>query len=394
MRFKVALLILLMGTPVIAHAQSFGDLMGQAVKAKNAGNFEQCLEYLEQALPLGSDEDAPAILNNIGRIQELLGRYSAAFQTYSKVMNDSRTPADMKNINAARMISIQGKLKSAWLVGALEPQSAQFWLQGASVTLGEPSGNEVELVGGQGVLEGFDSQNSLTSLRFLTLPIGQRSSVNETLSTQGERDGVLSLIKTSRAGAELSIDGYALRSDLEAVHKIRLLEGTYTLDFRNADQKVTTLNLELAAGSETSLEVLLEAHKQEREAKAAALLARQESTDTGSILPWILTGSGVLLAGAGGFYLWKADDERSEITSAADEFGVIVGLTEAEAIEINEQADTYELAGTVLLGWGAAMIVGGVVTWLLNESTDDDAPSTTFWITPGSSPEVGVGVRF
>ena len=164
-----------------ANAEDLNGMLGQAKQAMKAEEYQKCLALLEKALPLADDKLAPTILNNIGRVQELSGRYADAFQTYSKVMNDSRTPADMKNINAARMISIQSKLKSAWLVGGLDPQGAQFWLQGALVTMGESSDNEVELVGGNGALEGFDSQNGLTSLRFLTLPLGQRSSVNETM---------------------------------------------------------------------------------------------------------------------------------------------------------------------------------------------------------------------
>jgi len=396
MRFKVALLILLMGTPGLVHAQSFGDLMGQAVRAKNAGNYEKCLEHLEQAFPLATDEDAPTILNNIGRIQELLGQYADAFATYSKVMNDSRTPADMKNVNAARLIAIQGKLNSAWLMGSLEPQSAQFWLAGEPLTLDSDAEAEVEFVKGEGPLEGFDAEQKLASLRFLNLPLGLRSSVHEDLEAGAENGGHLSLADVSRTGAELSINGYTLKSDLASVNKVRLATGHYVLNFSNTTDTTKGLSFDLAAGDEVRLSDLLANHRQEMEAAASAAVAQRQSRSSGSVLPWILVGSGLALGGGGGYFMWKAAEERAKITGEADENNHVATLTRPQADEIKADADTYQMTGNVLVGVGVATVLSGVGYWLF--FSGEDAPSTgaqtSFWFIPGATTEVGIGVRF
>lgn len=111
--------------------------------------------------------------------------------------------------------------------------------------------------------------------------------------------------------------------------------------------------------------------------------AAPESGSTLLVPAAITTGTGVLLAAAGIYFLLDAGDLRSSVRDAADESGFIASMTQTRARSIEGEADTSELLGVMGVALGSAALVTGTVLFFL-DGPPKSSQSTTVSLLPTS----------
>ena len=85
---------------------------------------------------------------------------------------------------------------------------------------------------------------------------------------------------------------------------------------------------------------------------------------------WGLLGTGAALAVASGIVYGMGLDDEAQITDAERTDGVITGITQVEAQRLQDSAGRLKTFGAVGLGVAGGLMVGALVTWLL----EPDAP--------------------
>ncbi|MFN3200801.1 MAG: hypothetical protein ACE366_20550 [Bradymonadia bacterium] len=87
--------------------------------------------------------------------------------------------------------------------------------------------------------------------------------------------------------------------------------------------------------------------------------------------PWELTaltlaGVGVATATAGlTTYVLGVGDEDEIVDARRDEQGIIIGLTQVQAQEMQENADSRQSTGVILMAAGGALLASALVVWLM-----------------------------
>ena len=110
--------------------------------------------------------------------------------------------------------------------------------------------------------------------------------------------------------------------------------------------------------------------------------------------PWVLVGAGAAVAVAGGVLLGMSLGALGDVDAAcpAHNCSMLAGAQRASAQSSYEDARTFNTAGWVALGVGAAAAVGGVV-WYALASRHSEAPTVSAAVS-GEGAAVGVAGRF
>lgn len=106
-----------------------------------------------------------------------------------------------------------------------------------------------------------------------------------------------------------------------------------------------------------------------------------EPSNAGRIASYVVTGSGVALAGVGGFMLLTLDDAQAFTQEA----------TPGDRRNARDSRNTQKSAGTILVAGGATLAVTGIILWALTGQEEAASPqsSSTWLITPSLSPSGG-----
>lgn len=348
---------------------SFEQLIEAAVAAKTAGEQAKTLEYLRRAHQM---RPSPQLLNNIGRTLEVLGRYREARAAYTKVANDPKAPTELRALDAARAGALQSRVGRAWVVLKPSPRTAKAWVGNQPVTV--PSGAEFPAVAGRQVIEYQLAARETVVLRRHELASDVRTTVEDDLLSTA--DAAITLPKGLKA---LSVDGRALMSDLEGAKTLALPPGKVVLVATWADGGDQKRSVAVVAGASRLTVLLGPRPKAVPEPPVIVKPAHKPA-----ILGPVLTGvGGLALLGVGTWLVVDAGNLRDEVKDAErDKLGAITGLTYAEAVEKESDADTRSTIGATLLAVGGAAAVGAVIWVLVDQLT---APK-------GSSPRSAEGL--
>ncbi len=110
----------------------------------------------------------------------------------------------------------------------------------------------------------------------------------------------------------------------------------------------------------------------------------------GRALPWILTGLGVAGLGAGGYFLWSANEEAIKLScsnptvdpdpSSCAGVDRYPGLSEQQFLDRSGDVSSQRLLGGVSLGVGAALV--GVGLWWALSGDDEDGATLNLQLAP------------
>lgn len=119
---------------------------------------------------------------------------------------------------------------------------------------------------------------------------------------------------------------------------------------------------------------------------AAAPDPTAETGGSGSVLPWVTLGAGVLAAGAGTTFYVLGVRDHGRVTSAPGygDAGSVHPMTEREARSLVSAGDTKKLVGGVGLGLGGALIATSAVLFLSGkqESPRNGDAALSFTVDP------------
>ena len=339
-----ALVLVTLGGAPDASADAAARLAVEAVEAQQAGDLAVALQRLHALHAL---HPGPRILNNIGRLSELLGNYQAAFEAYLAVADDPAAPGDLRALDASRAALLQPRLDRAWI--RLDRPDARLFVD-ALPARAEPGAEELPAAPGTRTLEVASPDGASIEADGGHLDAGRRY---EVAAPGGDRACAGAVLVVDRPLAALSIEGYELQGDLSAARIVC------------AGQSAARVRAQPEGGKEALL-ATLEAGRRTRVSEMPRLRVASPAAPT--LDPWpIVAGAAGLAAGiAGGALLGHAAAVRADLRGGpktAD--GVSLRYTMREADRLESQARAQVIAGGVVAGVGAACVAAAVVLWLV-----------------------------
>ncbi|MFO0729095.1 MAG: hypothetical protein U1E65_35270 [Myxococcota bacterium] len=349
MSCALVIVLLLLGSPERA-----AELVAQAAEARAAGRLGESLELMRQAY---GQDPSPILLNNIAVLLETLGRYREALETYQRVVSDAAAPAELVELDRARILRLTPLSARAWLWLEAEDANARAWVDGMAVGLRV----EVELAPGPHRLEVWSPGGAELSWSVLSLTAGVLERWHRKAQPEAARVWV---DRVTPPLVSLEVDGARLEGFSRAVRSVLLPPGPHRVRAVPFGEAAHDLDLVLEP---KSARALFEAPQ--------VVVQTPPTSARGSAGPpwaWIGLGTGAVLLGASAISAWSAGQDRATVRGAArDMQGVVIGLSFAEAGALESQAN---LKSNLALGLGlagAAAVVAGALTWILE---DADAP--------------------
>jgi hypothetical protein len=359
-RLWILVLLLMSGSHGFAAStqqQTFDDLIKAATVARDAKQYSRTLNLLKKAYDL---KPLPTLLNNMGRIYELLGRYREAMKAYDKVANDPNADVNLRAIDAARSSKLQGKLGKAYLRISDVQKGARVFINGDKAIHID---TEMVVKPGKTVIIMRAVGAKASVLTTVLCPIDRRTDVTfAQLIGPGTRG---SLLLPPKPFAQLSIDGMVIPAMMIRPNRILLPAGRHLLEI--VVDKKAPLRFTVVVESGVSHDI--------RDHVRGSLLARKNigmktpNKGKNSVGPYITVATGGLMAAVGGVFLFLADVDRVRVDAAAtDANGVVTGLTLSEARELESRANTRSTIGGTMVGIGGSAVISGVVWFLIDRA--------------------------
>lgn len=108
---------------------------------------------------------------------------------------------------------------------------------------------------------------------------------------------------------------------------------------------------------------------------SSPLLARDEEGGA-PVAAWSLTGAGLVLVAGGAVAIWRAFDLRDQfLREHVDDGGDVVGLSPAGARAAEKRARRFALAGSLLVGAGAAAGLGAGILFVRDSGERSPRPA-------------------
>ena len=371
------LILVLTGPSALAQEEGeevrFQALVNEAVKAREAGDLERTAVMLRQAIDV---KPIPEMLNNLGSIYEDLGRYADAVKMYKKVVSDPSADGVLKRLDATRIELLTPKLDRAWLAIDSKKEGLKVFVGGEAV--GWSSGEEVPVKPGQAVVELTTPKGTRAQVVFGSYEAGRRSPLKVTLGKTVKKMGRIVFGKSAGRLTTVTLNGYALSTDLATLRTVHLAPGRYVVEAQQSGGSPLIKAVQVSAGETQDLSALLAKTSSAASPQVNVVVSEEGGGFGGSSMKWATIGVGAALAGTGVALVSMANADRDKVTDA--EVNGEMTIPMSEAVELEDSANSKGMAGSVLMGLGFAGAAAGVA-WLF---MDDDAPQTgaKTWVAP------------
>lgn len=327
-------------------ADTPATLMAQAEQARARGELAASLELVRRAHAL---DPSPALLHNIAVLREALGLYDEAAQAFRGVIDDARTPPEVRARDRERLAALEPRLAQAWLVVTSTGPRGQIYLDREIIAVGE----EVRASPGLHLLE-VERPGDLWVQR-LELPVGRRTTVKVAPGRSPATHAVVTLGHIVPPVSALELDGLRLRG-VPPRQRVELPVGRRHLRYRPYGEAWMEATVELSPGQTIALG--------EAVAVEVPLVETAPPPAQASPGPWVLlAGGGAALAG-GVVLSVLASSDRAQVEEAlGDGQQVVTALTYARAAELEARADAEATAGAIALGVGVGALAAALVWW-------------------------------
>ena len=325
-----------------------------AKDAFKAGDLVEALRLLELA---NDKEPRPLFIYNIGRVKASMGQIREAYETYLKVLALKDTDENLRNLTQAQADKLKDLIDKALLriTGASG---------GVTVQVGESLITEFaedqELEPGKyracAVLKGGKELRCIK----LNLRAGRRTDWD--VSRKAKASGRIALSKKLGL-TTLSLGGTPLLVDASKVRYIQIEAGRHLFKYgsKKGEGEVT---LQVLPGAKLPWKE----GGAKTEGSSRAKVSSQAAPSSGpGPWPWVLSGMGAAMGGAGAFLASAGSSEQSDMEAECN------ASTDQQACFANWDQDRYDSAGSkidtgvVLAGVGGACVVGGIVWWFMTK---------------------------
>jgi hypothetical protein len=347
-------------------SSNFDALMAEAVKAKNAGDLERTANLLKEAYRL---RPAPELMNNLGKIYEGLGRYTDAVDAYSRVVATSDASKDLKDLDRRRIAALEPKLTSAWLEVTDAARLSLLHINGDPVRWTDAA--EVAVAHGAVVVEAAETDGGSVRLYFTSFAKGR---LHRLAPGTGSGWGALSVDDLDPRPERLTVNGYAILTNVSEVGTIHLEAGRYAVEVKLPGHVPMVLSIALAQGGAIDLAPLVAAKNPQAESVEAPSGARP--TRSSILGPTLTAGAGLVAAAIGAVLVAGASADRQEVQNVLDankDGAPVLGMSQDEAFAKRDDANRIMPIGVTLVGVGAVTLGGGLLWWLLDDGTKSKA---------------------
>ena len=414
--FIIALVMTLMASPsgsMTALASGEGDMNAAAAdaytkarEAREAGDMEGSLKWLQAAYK--SDPQA-LLLYNIARVLEVLGNYKKAYESYLRLQATPGVSEKLLNLASFQSEELKPKLKEGFVLVSGGPDGGTFYLDGEAQ---EAVGDEVSTEPGAHTAFIVDKSGAKGWFLKLKLKSGIRQQV--ALKDKSRKWGALSWAPVQGVSA-LELDGQMLPVSLETLKLVRVAPGVHKVKAIKDSGPPAELQVMVGAGKKVSIPKRLKGSPTSKVASGAEPVTAEVAAtglkkDPG-LWPWVVTGTGAVLLGAGGVLYVSAMSDWDESRDIKQEWknynaqriagrpGLVRPTsTQREAAELEESGNRDATFGAVMGTLGVAAVGGGIAWWLMTRG--DEAAQTaahkgpSFWIAPAPEGVWTFGARY
>lgn len=346
-------------------------------------DYEASLAWMQYAFDMGPQA---TYAYGVARSLEKLGRFFEAHRLYQSTLKAPRLNRQVRKRATEALRRLAPRLAQAYVGFRARDAEARFQIDDRPVSA---SSSAFAVEPGPHVLIQRSADGYTLTLWRVTAAAG-RITVWPPEAPSARGDAVLPAF-----GGETitQIDDTTLAIDSKGVRRLSLPVGSHTVGLRTvAGSRVA--RIEVGSGAV----VMIPKATPDASPRPVPTPPGQPEEEKGSTVGgWVTTGlgTGALIAGAT-LLIIQATDRGSLATAIADtdDRGVIIGVSQVSAQTVYDRADAFRLSGGVLVGVGAAAIIGGV-TWLLLSNTDTPPPNaTSLFFVPGPTPRVGLKTHF
>lgn len=343
-----------------------GELASRAASLARQDRLDEAIELFRTAYDL---DPAPAILYNLGRLQERKGRLREARGFYERLLSVARDE-ELAGLGRERLEDVLGRLPGL-LRMEVAPADARVLVDGRESPDRPEEG--VPLPRGTHQVEvrrsGYESQARTV----------------EILPDEVRREGFALrplpgwlIVRSVGPVTEVTVDGAAV--DPTPGARIELPAGSHDVKVGRAGQPAFARRVEIPPGGEATLALPLEALNVEALPRPPRSYAPWH---------WVTLGLGAAILATGGLMTGLAfrDADRVNSASTYPDGTVKTGsLTRTEALALKNSAEAKSNAGIALYAIGGASLVTGIVFWILEpraKAGDRSLPTVSAAPVPG-----------
>ena len=313
-------------------------LNGKAIKVANAGDYDQAIQLLEEALSQG---ELNVTYLNLGRIYHKLGDCAKARDAYSSGLKAPAVPNPPQKVVQEALRGFIGELEGSCpgkVIVQCEPAEMTVTLESKGATPGatRPCGEEFELKPGEYTFQGKTSDGRAVASTVTVAPIDV---TRVTLAIEEEPPGKLVVSCQDGAGVEVTI-GDQRPSGCPA--SVELPAGTYAVLARREGADTWRGSVTLVPGDERRLTV------------PALSVQADEEDEGGDIRLALRYGAGFASLASGPLY--DADDPSAEV----DQFPTDGTQDELDGLQPGLLSHALEVEGVYALG----VVDAGLLVWV------------------------------
>ncbi|MBI4511044.1 MAG: hypothetical protein HY698_15530 [Deltaproteobacteria bacterium] len=344
----------------------------QALSSKNQGDLEAALVALETTQ---KECPHPRLAFNIARVKEDLGRYRESYEGFLRVAAMPGVESSVRDLAELRAGELRPRADKPVLRATRLPDEGVVTVSGERI---DGAGTEKVLLAEDNsvIWAGGDGRVLMRAEKY---PSGQRTDV-DFVDLLGKETGWLEWPKED-PGRAAWVDGVAIPVGLFTLRRLELPPGAHSVRIERAEGAPIELQVEVQAGHGQELAAAIAAATRVGEAREPKEPAHRKSL---GILPAATASAGLIIAGAGAWILKSsedtADEYRKEIAKPYPDM--------TRALDLYDSHADKKQKGTITLGVGTAVVVGGVSWWLLERYLGEESPRVSLEVTPSGSVHV------
>ena len=336
------------------------------------GDFEGSLQWLEYA---NNKEPKAIIVYNIGRVQEKLGRLADAHNTFLRVTALSDVDEKIRGLSQAQAEKLKPfidktvlhfpKLKAGSMVQVDEKMILDLTVD-AEI---KPGSHQICVLDPTGKNLSCWRRKLAAGIR-IPWPPKTASTTRGTLVWKGVK-----------GASELYMNGHPLLVDLSRLENIKVDVGRHELIMADTNGKKKKATVAVLSRGKKKLRAAFKNPSSASKGSAGTAGRSKNQSGPTNIWPWVVTGTGVVLGGAGASFMAKSSTTRDDW----DRKGCIATSTCQKAKEDAFNAANSEAQmGYILAGAGALTIAGGITWWILDKKSSKKTQASnesepTFW---------------
>lgn len=316
---------------------AYGEDIAKAL-AKSAavlareGKYDEAILLYEKAYSI---DPAPVLLFNIARILEKKGDFIRAKEVYEKYLGLERGQEGRKSARE-RLEFVLDQIPGTISI-SVEPKTARVILDGKVIN----SDVKIEVKRGKHIIEAHAEGMKDETREIEIVPMEHKEIFIKLEPLPIEIDIICDMSQ-----GLVKVDDNVVGAC--PIKGVKILPGEHRFKLVKDGKNLLEKKMVLTQGSEISL-----------------MVGKDKIFPINKTLQWLTIGSGVAILAGAGILTYVAERQRAQVVEAKkDSYGVIIGMTQTRARDLETSANRKAIAAGILYGVGSAMVCTGVLLFL------------------------------